>query len=366
MTTRADRMTDMKREIVLATNRCRGEILAGGFRTDVARIAQCARAHLGDYADNPHVRALLVALENRCLASGRLLDLTYSVDPSFILGFFDVPYNADAFLEAAAIAPVPIPPSVLAIAPDGNALPVQIRMCTDGFLNPLAVAVFGENFIDADLRAYHKAYYFIDKFVERFKRHTRPAIEANWSPTAFPDLLAADDELLTQASAIWVHLHEYHHRTGFLPIPEYLDAKSTRNGAGAEELRVDILSILALFRLRSDDRVLRASIQYILAERLIRYPLQAPPLDNYDARSSVALFHYLSRHGVIAQRGGSLYFEGGYERLTQALRSIVIKLTALEYKLSVSSDLDRRKILSFVLPTLAKNDYNWGAAGRPH
>ena len=69
---------------------------------------------------------------------------------------------------------------------------------------------------------------------------------------------------------------------------------------------------------------------------------------------------------MIAQRGGSLYFAGGYERLTQALRSIVIKLTALEYKLSVSSDLDRRKILSFVLPTLAKNDNNWGAAGRPH
>ncbi|MDW9248110.1 hypothetical protein [Burkholderia cepacia] len=44
----------------------------------------------------------------------------------------------------------------------------------------------------------------------------------------------------------------------------------------------------------------------------------------------------------------------------------MIKLTALEYKLSVSSDLDRRKILSFVLPTLAKNDNNWGAAGRPH
>ncbi|WP_133649042.1 DUF6421 family protein [Paraburkholderia flava] len=349
----------MKPEIVQATNRCRHEILAGGFRSDVARIERCARAHLSVYSDNPHVRALLVTLENRVLASGRLLDLTYSVDPGFILGFFDVPYNAEAFLEAAAVVPVPIPPSVLSIAPDGNALPVQVRTCTDGFRNPLAVAVFGENFIQADLQAYHKAYYFIDKFVDRFRNHTRPAIEASWSPTAFPDLVNADDDLLMQASAIWVHMHEHHHRVGFLPIPQHLDAKSTRNGAGAEELRVDILSILALSRLESTDPVLRASIQYILAERLIRYPLQAPPKDNYDARSSVALFHYLSRHGVVASRGGKFYFEGGYERLTQALRSIAVKLTAIEYRLSQSPELDRRKILSFVLPGLAKNDNDW-------
>lgn len=349
----------MKPEIVQATNRCRHEILAGGFRSDVARIERCARAHLSVYSDNPHVRALLVTLENRVLASGRLLDLTYSVDPGFILGFFDVPYNAEAFLEAAAVVPVPIPPSVLSIAPDGNALPVQVRTCTDGFRNPLAVAVFGENFIQADLQAYHKAYYFIDKFVDRFRNHTRPAIEASWSPTAFPDLVNAGDDLLMQASAIWVHMHEHHHRVGFLPIPQHLDAKSTRNGAGAEELRVDILSILALSRLESTDPVLRASIQYILAERLIRYPLQAPPKDNYDARSSVALFHYLSRHGVVASRGGKFYFEGGYERLTQALRSIAVKLTAIEYRLSQSPELDRRKILSFVLPGLAKNDNDW-------
>ncbi|WCM22540.1 DUF6421 family protein [Paraburkholderia bryophila] len=355
----------MKPEIVQAVNRCRHEILSGGFRSDVARIERCAKAHLGDYADNPHVRALLVTLENRGLASGRLLDLTYSVDPRFILGFFDVPYNTEAFLEAAAVAPVPIPQSVLSIAPDGNALPVRVMTCTDGFRNPLAVAVFGENFIQADLQVYHKAYYFIDKFVERFRNHTRPAIETMWSPTAFPDIVTAGDDLLMQASAIWVHMHEHHHRVGFLPIPQHLHAKSTRNGAGAEELRVDILSILALSRLESSDPVLRASIQYILAERLIRYPLQAPPQDNYDARSSVALFHYLWRHGAIASRCGKLYFEGGYERLIRALRSIAIKLTAIEYRLSVSPELDRKQILACVLPGLAKNDNNWSAAPAP-
>jgi hypothetical protein len=47
--------------------------------------------------------------------------------------------------------------------------------------------------------------------------------------------------------------------------------------------------------------------------------------------------------------------------LTRALQSIAIKLTAIEYRLSVSPELDRRKILSFVLPGLAKNDNNWSA-----
>lgn len=157
-------------------------------------------------------------------------------------------------------------------------------------------------------------------------------------------------------------MHEHNHRVGFLPIPQYLDAKSTRNGAGAEELRVDILSLLALSQLKSDDPVVTTAIQYILAERLIRYPLQAAPQDNYDARSSVALFNYLSRHGVIAKRGGKLFFEGGYTRLITALKSIAVKLTAVEYQLSLCPELDKRKALSVVLPALAQNDNRWDSA----
>ncbi len=326
---------------------------------DPERIALCVEKHLQTFQENTHIKILLKNMESRDLNSNNLLNLTNDVNPEFIVGFFDIPYNPDAFLEAAVIEAIPIPDSILDIVPDSEAMPVLLHCCTDGFENPLSVAIFPENYVNAKVQQHHKAYYFIEKFVKRFKTFTRPAIEATWSPTAFPDILMADDSLLTSASAIWVHMHEHYHKTGYLPLPEFLKDKSTRNGAGAEELRVDILSILALLELQSNDIVLRASIQYILAERLIRYPLQATPQENYDARSSVALFEYLQRHHVIGSKGGKYYFVGGYASLGQALRSILIKITALEYKLSTCSPENRKKSLSFLLPDLAKNDNRW-------
>lgn len=352
----------MKNKIVELVNRCRTDILDGGFNADIARIEECVKPRLAEYSHVPHVRALLKTLEKGSLASGSLLDLTLSVDADFILGFFNIPYNPNSFLEAASLRPVPIPDCILANYPSSHAAPVLVDACTDGFKDPLAVAVFGENYIDASLSEEHRAYYFIDKFVDRFQRYTRPRIEELWSPTSFSNLLAADTDTLIQSNAIWVHMHEYHHRSGFLPLPKHLNDKSTRNGAGAEELRVDIFSILALSKLTADDPIIRTAQQYILAERLIRYPLQASPESNYDARSSVALQSYLTRHGVISKRGGKLYFEGGFERLLWALSSLAAKITALEYKLSRASSADRRKTLSNVLPDIAKNNANWEAS----
>lgn len=352
---------DMKARIVELINQCRSEIVNGGFQANIGHINECVKTRLEIYSNVPQVRALLQTLEKGSLASGSLLDLTLSDDPNFILGFFDVPYNPDSFLEAASVRPVPIPPSILAMYPTSHAAPVLLNACTDGFKDPLAVAVFGENYIDAIPSEAHRAYYFIDKFVDRFKRYTRPRIEELWSPTSFSELLAADTDMLTQVNAIWVHMHEFHHRSGFLPLPKHLKEKSTRNGAGAEELRVDIFSILALSKLPSNDPIVRTTQEYILAERLIRYPLQASPESNYDARSSVALQSYLTRHGIISKRGGKLYFEGGFQRLLRALSSLAAKITALEYKLSSSPSIDKRQTLATVLPEIAKNNANWQA-----
>ncbi len=353
-------MKSKSNEIIQQINKCRSEIINGGHTNNLEVIAKCVRKYLQQFQAVVHIQTLLNNLECPTLDSNNLLDLSNDVEPNFIVGFFDIPYNTDAFLEAAVVEPIPIPEIILDIVPDSEAMPVLLHCCTDGFKNPLSVAIFPENFFQAKVKQHHKAYYLIEKFVERFKSYTRVAIEATWSPTAFPDILTADDSLLTSASAIWVHMHEHYHKTGYLPLPKFLADKSSRNGAGAEELRVDILSILALLELQSNDTVLRASIQYILAERLIRYPLQATPQENYDARSSVALFEYLQRHGIIGIKAGRYYFVGGYESLGRALQSILIKITTLEYKLSKGSPENRKKSLSFLLPDLAKNDNRWG------
>ncbi|AEF47387.1 hypothetical protein SerAS12_4294 [Serratia sp. AS12] len=349
----------MKDDIVAAVNLCRKKIIAEGITADIEQIHRCIVPILSKYRDNIHINTLLRNCANRSFSCGNLLDLTCFSDPEFIVGFFSVPYNPDAFLEAMRVKIIPLPKVVTDLVPISDAVPAVIESCTEGFLNPLAVAVFAENYRDAEVKEHHQAYYLIDKFVARFKGYTRKAIDAFWSPTAFADIIDADDPLLINASAIWVHLHEHYHRRGYLPLPEHLKAKSSRNGAGAEELRVDILTLLTLLRLSSPVAELRAATQYILAERLIRYPLQASAQDNYDARSSVALFQYLQRHGIIASNGGKFYFRGGYAALEQALQSIAVKMAALEYRLSRLPQEERKQRWSLLLPALANNNNQW-------
>jgi len=121
-----------------------------------------------------------------------------------------------------------------------------------------------------------------------------------------------------------------------------------------------LLSILALSRLDFDDVFVRTASQYILAERLIRYPLQASPRDNYDARSSVALFAFLERHGVIVRSAKKLGFSGGHARLRRALLSLTVKLAAVEYQVRSTPGADVKARMATVLPALAKNCNHWG------
>jgi hypothetical protein len=348
----------MKLDIIAAVNTCR-DIIVTGRVLDGKKIHSNILPHLEKYQTNIHIKLLLENTAMGNLSSDNLLNLTCFSDPQFIVGFFSIPYNPDAFLEAMWVEAIPLPQIVTDLVPDSKALPVVIKACTDGFCNPLSVAIFAENYRGAEVKDHHKAYYLIDKFVDRFKQYTRKAIDTYWSPTAFPDIIEASDSLLSSASAIWVHLHEHYHRSGHLPLPQNLNVKSSRNGAGAEELRVDILSILALLRMNASQPELHIAVQYILAERLIRYPLQATPQDNYDARSSVSLFQYLQRHGVIATNGGKYYFKGGYVALEQALQAIAIKLAAFEFRLSQIPLDERKPQWSTVLPMLAKNNSQW-------
>jgi len=346
-------------QIVDAVNRARRDILNSELSGDTEGMLRCLETHIWPYKDDGHVAMLMDILAAGSTDSTRLRDLTHSNNPEFILGFFDIPYNREAYLEAASVRVVSIPEEILEAYPTGKTLPVTIDQCTDGFLPPTSVAVFGENYVAAPVQDQHRAYYFVDKFVDRFNRFCRPVIEGMWSPTSFRDLLDADEETLFCASATWVHLHEHFHRKGFLPIPKFIYEKSTRNAGGAEELRVDLLAINELLKSKTQSRMVRVAHQFILAERLIRYPLQAEPSDNYDARSSVALFAYLYRKGVIAERGGRYFFDGPADRLGRALLSLAVKITSLEYRLSTNPEIDRRKALSMILTSIRKCDAKW-------
>ena len=348
----------MNIEFVHALSRLRAAAMKGGWQSDNVRLRREMERVLAPYAGTAPYQALLAGLGQDRDGTPQLL-VTERECPDLIFGFFDVPYNKDAWLEAAAMRAIPVPERFVTSPDDNKARPVAVEACTDSFRNPLSVAVFCENYRGVIPHDDYKAYYFINKFVDRFKSFTLPEIARRWSPTAFPTLQQADDAALYSASATWVTMHEAYHRQGYLPLPQFLHEKSTRNGGGAEEMRVDLLSCINLGRQMTHDPEAQLAFQYILAERLIRYPLQCPPAENYDARAAVALFSYLRRKGAIAQRGDLLYFEGGTERLLSALLSLVVRITSLEYRLLGSDQKTRRSGLANVLPRLAMNEDHW-------
>lgn len=351
----------MKTEIVRIIDTVRHQAIQLRFAADTAKLSLCLEAELNHYAHFPHVQALLKIVAAGSFSSQHLLELTHSHDESFILGFFDIPYNSDAWLEAAVLSVIRPPDwlnNICSIV-NSHAIPANVECSTVGFKNPLAVAIFSENYKNAVPKPHHKAYYFVDKFVSRFNTFTKPAIKEVLTTNVFDDLLHADNETLQRAAVIWVYLHEHFHRKGFLPIPTYLSEKSTRNAGALEELRVDLLACLALSRENQTNQDVRVAFQFILAERLIRYPLQADPRHNYDARSSIAFFKWLQRQGLIFEKNGHYCLNGGYDRLIKCILSLIVRIHASEYQLCNFLNIEKKASLKNILPKIAGNDNHW-------
>ncbi|GAA1982200.1 DUF6421 family protein [Catenulispora subtropica] len=223
-----------------------------------------------------------------------------------IFSLFDASYFRSLSLEYLRYRLLPADPALTLRYPSPTK-PVVIEEATRGFDSRVVVALFPENHIDGIQTPEDSVFYFIDKFVERHFRLTRPLIREVMSPDSFPLLREAGERDAERASSWWVRLHEYHHRQGDMPIPEYLAAKSYKPLAGLEELRTDVSSMLACLndaRLPREDALL--TYEYILAERLLRYAIEGIPRPNYDAVASQLLFNYLSEAGGLEFADGKL------------------------------------------------------------
>uniref|UniRef100_UPI00406D5250 SnPolE-Y157A n=1 Tax=Streptomyces sp. NTH33 TaxID=1735453 RepID=UPI00406D5250 len=221
-----------------------------------------------------------------------------------IFSLFDASYFPSLSLEYLTYETLPTNPH-LAARYASPTMPVNIIASSKGFQSRVVVALFPENHIDGIQRGDDLIFAFINKFVERHNRITRKMIDAVMAEGSFPLLRGADDRTVEQASSWWVRLHEYHHRQGDMPIPEFLRYKKLKPLAGLEELRVDVSGMLVCLNdpeLPADEA--RLAYEYILSERLLRYAVEGIPRPNYDAVASQLLFNYLSEHGGIELHGG--------------------------------------------------------------
>lgn len=263
-----------------------------------------------------------------------------------IFSLFDADYFPTLTLDFLQYRPLPVNRD-LAARFESNTFPVTMGAMSDGFKDRVVVALFPENHLDHVQERNDLIFYFIDKFIERHNRLTRRLIANVMDAAAFPRLRVATQADIEKASTHWVWLHEYHHRQGDLPLPEYLPMKTFKPLAGLEELRVDVSGMLVCINsdvLPRDDGAL--TYEFVLAERLLRYAVEGIPHPNYDAVASQLLFNYLREHGGICLRCGLIHL---LPRLPEVLGKFLGEIERIERQIR-TSDLTtvRGLLLQFV------------------
>ncbi|MGW1675313.1 DUF6421 family protein [Streptomyces sp. NPDC002324] len=262
-----------------------------------------------------------------------------------IFSLFDASYFPTLSLEYLTYRTLPTDEH-LARRYASNTMPVLIEQGSRGFDSRVVVALFPENHLDGIQNPDDQIFYFIDKFVERHVCLTRRLISDMMAEDAFPRLRTADETDVERASSWWVRLHEYHHRQGDMPIPEYLPAKKLKPLAGLEELRTDVSSMLVCL----DDKDLPAedaalTYEYILAERLLRYAVEGMPRPNYDAVASQLLFNYLLKADGIRLKGDRIHLT---PFLPDALRAFLEEIRQIEKFIHVESvERVKKRLLEF-------------------
>lgn len=216
-----------------------------------------------------------------------------------VFSLFDASYFPKLSLDYLSYRELPVDDH-LARRYASNTMAVSVEQRTAGFESRVVVALFPENHLDGIQEPDDLIFYFIDKFIERHMRLTRLLINEVMAEDAFTRLRTVGTAEVERASCWWVRLHEYHHRQGDMPIPDYLPVKKLKPLAGMEELRVDVSGMLACLNdsaLPQEDA--RLTFEYILSERLLRYSVEGIPRPNYDAVASQLLFNYLIKAGGI-------------------------------------------------------------------
>jgi len=279
----------------------------------------------------------------------------------FIIGVFDNPYNQKMGLDCIVCNQLAPDPGFREKHPGKFSRVIEIVASTEGFNFNSSVALFGEHYVtDEPVRPQNKASYFVDRFVVRYDNVTRNILARCISANSLPLARNASGEVILQACCVWLHLHEYCHRLGNMPLPEFLDFKTPRNAASIEELRVDVLTVIFCFELAEEGHPLAAYFgEIIFTERCFRYAIQYDINENYDARGSAVLFNYLVKEEVIRRDSGGL-LEVDHGRLLPTLRKIIREIDTLE--LTLRNETRDRNVAA--KKQLVRNYLAWSDAER--
>ncbi|MFJ9691487.1 DUF6421 family protein [Kitasatospora sp. NPDC101183] len=137
-----------------------------------------------------------------------------------------------------------------------------------------------------------------------------------------------DPETVYQARCIWGYLHDYFHHTGPRPLDQHLSLKTTWRPGLLEELKVDLKTAVAC----AEEQVPYGDIvfEYVVLERLFRYPAQPDPLRNFDSGTGFALGTWLSEQGLFRVDGQGRRRLGSKAEIVASARELIALVEEIE------------------------------------
>ena len=264
----------------------------------------------------------------------------------FFWAFRDEPAVCD---EAAAAFP----------HPKNKCQSLRLRAASAGFMTGNCIVFFPENIAGRDLvESQNYAMFFFNKFQAIYERHTLPVVERllGRSDTLFGHAARAsaamDPADCYAARCLWGYLHDYFHHQGPRPFDENLQLKLNWFRGLLEEIKCDAQTALAVHRERLPFH--EAIFEFVLFERMFRYPRQPDCARNFDAGTGVFLFEWLADRDAITAAEGRLALDPG--KLLDGLDELVARIESIESLDDIPYRVDARALVRDYLPEGAEGD----------
>ncbi len=154
------------------------------------------------------------------------------------------------------------------------------------------------------------------------------------------------------ARCIWGYLHDYFHHQGSRPLDEHLGVKLNRFSGLLEEIKVDVKSFLLC---KNDKSIPYADeiAEYILLERLFRYPQEPDYKTNLDSGTGLFALSYFLKHHAIGVENNRFHF---CEEFNDFAGLLVSEIEAIE---STPNDIEylteAKEMVARYLPCSGKN-----------
>lgn len=202
------------------------------------------------------------------------------------------------------------------------------------------IALFPESVAAATpVRRQHFGMFFLNKFQRIYTELTLPAArrvlvgpgagrEDGWRTA---DL---DPATCYSARCLWAYLHDYCHHQGPRPLHRNLKVKQNWFVGLLEETKVDAQAVLV--SQRTGGHFGAEILEFMLLERIFRYPTHPAAVRNFDAGSGLLMYTWLRATGALkTEAGGRLSIDWG--RSVSQLAALAAAIVAIEE--SVEDDL---------------------------